>query len=93
MLETTGLGIPLEEVVRLYKELAEEERGWLPLKSTVFLRPVYQWTEKRIRAHIFICVLAVHKRSGRSPFSKAYWFERVIVNHELKPFGLVCRYW
>jgi transposase len=45
--------------VRRYKELAEIERGWRALKSTLMLRPVYHWTEDRIRAHVFMCVLAL----------------------------------
>jgi hypothetical protein len=48
-----------EDIVLRYKELAEIERGWRSLKSTLLLRPVYHWTEKRIRAHVFICVLAL----------------------------------
>lgn len=59
MLETTDLKLPAEEVVKRYKELAEIERGWRALKSSLLLRPVYHWTEPRIRAHIFICVLAL----------------------------------
>lgn len=59
MLETTDLELPAEEVVKRYKELAEIERGWRALKSSLLLRPVYHWTEPRIRAHIFICVLAL----------------------------------
>jgi len=59
MLETTDLTLPLNEVVGRYKELAEIERGWRSLKSTLLIRPVYHWTEKRIRAHIFVCVLAL----------------------------------
>jgi transposase len=59
MLETTDLKIPTEEIIRRYKELAEIERGWRTLKSSLLLRPVYHWTERRIRAHIFICVLAL----------------------------------
>lgn len=59
MLETTDLELPAEEVVKRYKELAEIERGWRTLKSSLLLRPVYHWTEPRIRAHIFICVLAL----------------------------------
>lgn len=59
MLETTDLELPAEEIVRRYKELAEIERGWRTLKSSLLLRPVYHWTEPRIRAHIFICVLAL----------------------------------
>jgi transposase len=59
MLGTTDLESPPEEIVRRYKELAEIERGWRSLKSTLLLRPVYHWTEKRIRAHVFVCVLAL----------------------------------
>lgn len=59
MLETTDLELSAEEVVKRYKELAEIERGWRALKSSLLLRPVYHWTEPRIRAHIFICVLAL----------------------------------
>jgi len=59
MLETTDLELPVEEVVKRYKELAEIERGWRTLKSSLHLRPVYHWTERRIRAHIFICVVAL----------------------------------
>jgi len=58
MLETTDLELPAEEIVRRYKELAEIERGWRTLKSSLLVRPVYHWTEPRIRAHIFICVMA-----------------------------------
>lgn len=59
MLETTDLKLPAAEVVTRYKELAEIERGWRTLKSSLLLRPVYHWTERRILAHIFICVLAL----------------------------------
>ena len=59
LLETTDLKTPSEEIVKRYKELAEIERGWRALKSTLLLRPVYHWTEERIRAHVFMCVLAL----------------------------------
>lgn len=59
LLETTDLNTSAAEIVKHYKELAEIERGWRALKSTLVLRPVYHWTEERIRAHVFICVLAL----------------------------------
>jgi len=59
MVETTDMLLSPEEVIHRYKELAEIERGWRCLKSTLLLRPVYHWTERRIRAHIFVCVLAL----------------------------------
>jgi transposase len=59
MVETTDDTLTPEEVIGRYKELAEIERGWRALKSTLLIRPVYHWTERRIRAHIFVCVLAL----------------------------------
>ena len=59
LVETTDLSLPPEEIIQRYKELAEIERGWRALKSTLLLRPVHHWTEDRIKAHVFICVLAL----------------------------------
>jgi transposase len=59
LLETTDQTSTPEEIVKRYKELAEIERGWRALKSTLLLRPVYHWTEERILAHVFVCVLAL----------------------------------
>ena len=59
LLETTDLKSNSEDVVRRYKELAEIERGWRALKRSLMLRPVDHWTEDRIKAHIFLCVLAL----------------------------------
>ena len=59
LVETTDLVSTPEELIARYKELAEIERGWRSLKSTVKVRPVYHWTERRIRAHIFVCMLAL----------------------------------
>lgn len=59
LLESTDLELSPAEIVARYKELAEIERCWRTLKSSLLLRPVYHWTENRIRAHIFICMLAL----------------------------------
>src|SRR3990170_3332952 len=59
LVETTDLTSKPEEVIRRYKELAEIERGFLALKSSLKLRPLNHWTEKRIRAHVFLCLLAL----------------------------------
>ena len=59
IVETTQLDIPPEEVIRRYKELQIVERGFRCLKSSLKLRPIYHWNERRIRAHVFICVLAL----------------------------------
>jgi len=59
IVETTQLDMPAEEVIGKYKQLQIVERGFHCLKSSLKLRPVYHWTERRIRAHVFICVLAL----------------------------------
>jgi transposase len=59
LVETTDLASQPEEVIRRYKELAEIERGFRVLKSSLKLRPLNHWTEKRIRAHVFLCILAL----------------------------------
>ena len=59
LLETSDMSLPAHDIVKHYKELAEVERGWRSLKSSLHLRPVYHWTERRIRAHVFLCVIAL----------------------------------
>jgi transposase len=59
LLETTDMESPAAEIVGRYKELAEIERGFRTLKSALKLRPVFHWTPERIKAHIFVCVLAL----------------------------------
>lgn len=59
MVGTTDTTLTPEEVIDRYKELAGIERGLRSQKSTLSLRPVFHWTEQRIRAHIFVCVLAL----------------------------------
>jgi hypothetical protein len=44
LVETTDLTSPATEVIRRYKELAEIERGFKALKSTLELRPLHHWT-------------------------------------------------
>jgi transposase len=46
------------DVVRYYRALQRVERRFRVLKDMVGLRPVYHWTESRVRGHIALCVLA-----------------------------------
>jgi len=59
IVETTMMDTAPEEVIARYKELGGIERAFRTLKSSLELRPMYHWTERRIRAHVFICVLAL----------------------------------
>lgn len=46
------------EVVAHYQSLANVEHRFKVLKDFLGLRPVYHWTESRVRGHIAICVYA-----------------------------------
>ena len=55
--------LPSEELVRSYKLLAKVERGFRTLKSIdLQVRPVYHHLANRVRAHIFLCMLAYFVR-------------------------------
>ncbi|HEY5412222.1 MAG TPA: IS1634 family transposase [Caulobacteraceae bacterium] len=48
-------------VVAAYKSLARVEHAFRSLKSVdLKVRPVFHWTEDRVRAHVLLCMLAYH---------------------------------
>ena len=53
--------LPAAEAVRSYKRLAEVERVFRGLKGLeVLVRPIHHWNETRVRAHLFLCLLAYY---------------------------------
>jgi len=48
------------EVVRSYKQLKEVERAFRTFKGPLELRPIHHRLEDRVRAHVFLCMLAYH---------------------------------
>ena len=49
------------DAVRAYKDLARVERAFRSLKSIdLQIRPVHHWIEPRVRAHVFLCMLAYY---------------------------------
>ena len=50
-----------EETVRSYKRLTQVERAFRSLKTVdLDIRPIYHRLEHRVRAHIFLCMLAYY---------------------------------
>jgi len=48
-------------VVGAYKSLARVERAFRSLKTVdLHLRPIHHWLAPRVRAHVFLCMLACH---------------------------------
>ena len=61
-----------EDTVRSYKNLAHVERAFRTLKGAdLQIRPIYHRSEERVRAHIFLCLLAYyvewHMRQALAP--------------------------
>jgi len=56
---TTNTTLSSEEIAKAYKGLSQIEQGFRALKSAIEIGPMYHWTTKRIRAHVFVCVLAL----------------------------------
>ena len=61
-----------EQVVRTYKSLQKVERAFRSLKTAqLHVRPVHHRAENRVRAHIFLCMLAYyiqwHMRAKLAP--------------------------
>lgn len=54
----TDTSLPAAEVVRSYKTLMGIERAFREIKNFLEVGPVYHWNERRVRGHIFVCVLA-----------------------------------
>jgi DDE family transposase len=49
------------ETVQAYKDLSRVERAFRSLKSVdLDIRPIRHWTAPRVRAHVFLCMLAYH---------------------------------
>ena len=50
-----------DRVVGAYKDLAHVERAFRSLKTVdLHLRPIYHWLAPRVRAHVFLCMLAYY---------------------------------
>jgi len=55
---TTDTELSGPEVVKVYKSLAVVERAFRTIKAPIEVRPIRHWKTERIRAHLYLCVLA-----------------------------------
>jgi len=60
------------DTVRAYKSLGRVERAFRCLKTTdLDIRPIFHWLSPRVRAHVFLCMLAYylewHMRKALAP--------------------------
>ena len=53
--------LPAEKAVLTYKQLSKVERAFRTLKSVdLQVRPIYHYLEGRVKAHMFLCMLAYY---------------------------------
>jgi transposase len=50
--------VPPETILDAYHTLWKIEESFRIMKSTLEVRPIFHWTEKRIKGHFVICFLA-----------------------------------
>lgn len=57
--DTTGEQFAAAELQQRYKSLAAVEQAFRTMKSTeLFVRPIRHWNAKRVKGHVFVCMLA-----------------------------------
>jgi transposase len=59
VIATSEAALSVLEVVAIYKELSDVERGFRQLKDVLAMRPIYHQIEERVKAHIFVAALAL----------------------------------
>lgn len=60
----TNSSLTAAEVALAYKSLWQVERAFREMKSSLKLRPIYHWSESRVRGHIMVCFLALALESA-----------------------------
>jgi transposase len=59
VIATSESALGVLEVVAIYKDLSDVERGFRQLKDVLAMRPIYHQIEPRVKAHIFVAALAL----------------------------------
>ena len=85
LVTTSGLE-PLQ-AMESYKDLKDIEQAFNELKNLLKLRPIYHRVDKRVKGHIFICILALllrrlmEKKTGQTFREIMDKLEKLKVNH------------
>ena len=58
ILETTKLEMADKQVESHYKQLKFVEDSFRQLKDLIEIRPIFHWKERRVKTHIFLCIIA-----------------------------------
>ena len=47
-----------KEIEQHYKSLKFVEEAFRQLKQLIEIRPIFHWKERRVRTHVFLCIIA-----------------------------------
>ncbi|HEX3513754.1 MAG TPA: transposase [Trebonia sp.] len=59
LLRASDPALSAEDIALRYQRLLDIERGWRSMQQVIDARPVYQHTERSVRAHVLLCWLAL----------------------------------
>ncbi len=54
----TTTDLPVQSILSKYRDLFEVEHTFRALKSQLEIRPIFHWTDQRIKGHICMCFIA-----------------------------------
>jgi len=57
-IEVSRTDMDIEDILSAYHNLWKIEESFRIMKSTLEVRPVFHWTEKRIKGHFVVCFLS-----------------------------------
>lgn len=57
-IQTSEKDLSVDKIISAYKTLYKIEESFRIMKSTLEVRPIFHWTENRIKGHFVICFLA-----------------------------------
>ncbi|MEQ9300996.1 MAG: IS1634 family transposase [Cyclobacteriaceae bacterium] len=57
-ISTSDDQLPVDQLLSQYNNLFEVEHAFRTLKSVIEIRPMFHWTDNRIRGHVALCFLA-----------------------------------
>ena len=57
-IQTSEKNLTAKDVLKAYQDLWKIEESFRIMKSTLSVRPIFHWTEPRIKGHFVICFLA-----------------------------------
>lgn len=60
LIATNAMDLTPEQILQKYKDLFHVEHSFRTFKSFLETRPMFHWTDERIKGHLFVCYLSYY---------------------------------